>query len=125
MKRQLLPGLILDSVVVLSPDTCRPFSRDRAGLGTCITLLYADGHRETYNVLGEWDRDEALNIISCNSQLALAVEGKRAGETVRVPAQGGGTECQLEAVGDLPAPVQAWIAAEPPPPADLGVEEKE
>ncbi len=109
----------------IQPSDFRDLPRDRAGLGTCITLLYADGHRETYNVLGEWDRDEALNIISCNSQLALAVEGKRAGETVRVPAQGGGTECQLESVGDLPAPVQAWIAAEPPPPADLGVEEKE
>lgn len=113
----------------IQPSDFRDLPRDRAGLGTCITLLYADGHRETYNILGEWDREESLNIISCNSQLALAVEGKRAGETVRVPAQGGGTECQLAEVGDLPPAVQAWIVSEPPPPEDVGavvsVEEKE
>ena len=108
----------------IQPSDFRDLPRDRAGLGTCISLLYADGHRETYNILGEWDRDETLGIISCNSQLALAVEGKRAGETVRVPAQGGGTECLLEAVGDLPATVQAWIEAEPPVPADVGAEEQ-
>jgi transcription elongation GreA/GreB family factor len=91
---------------------------DCAGLGTCITLQYPDGHREVFNILGEWDRDEALGIISCNSQLARVVEGKRVGETVRIPAQQGEVECVVAEVGALPAPVQAWINAEPPPPAD-------
>ena len=106
----------------IQPSDFRDLPRDRAGLGTCVTLLYADGHRETYNILGEWDREESLNIISCNSQLARAVEGKRAGEAVTVPASDGGTECQLAEVGDLPPAVQAWIVSEPPPPADVGAE---
>ena len=108
----------------VQPSDFHDLPHDRAGLGTCITLQYTDGHRETFNILGEWDRDEALGIISCNSQLARAVEGKRAGETVRVPAQNGEVDCLLAEVGDLSAAIKAWISSEPPPPADVGVEEK-
>ena len=113
-----------DMLSKVQPSDFRDLSYDRAGLGTCITLQHADGHRETFNILGEWDRDEALGIISCNSQLARAVEGKRAGETVRVPAQSGEVDCLLAEVGDLSEAIKAWISSEPPPPADVGVEEK-
>ncbi|TAN37753.1 MAG: hypothetical protein EPN23_04345 [Verrucomicrobia bacterium] len=103
----------------VQPSEFRDLPADSAGLGTCITLQYPDGHRETFNILGEWDRDEALGIISCNSQLARALEGRRAGETVRIPAQQGESECLLAEVGALPVPVQTWINADPPPPADI------
>lgn len=102
----------------VQPSEFRDLPVDCAGLGTCITLQHADGRRETFNILGEWDRDETLGIISCNSQIARIVEGKRVGETVRVPTPDGEAECVLAEIGALPAPVQAWISAEPPPPAD-------
>ena len=108
----------------VQPSDFRDLPRDRAGLGTCVTLQHADGRRETFNILGEWDRNEALGIISCNSQLARALEGKRAGETVRIPEQHGEVECVLAEVGDLSPVVQAWIVSDPPPPADAGAEEK-
>ncbi|MCX7009049.1 MAG: GreA/GreB family elongation factor, partial [Kiritimatiellaeota bacterium] len=99
----------------VQPGDFRDLPRECAGLGTCITLQYADGHRETFNILGEWDRDEALNIISCNSQLARTVEGKHVGATFRVPSQHGETECQLAEIGDLSEAIKAWISSEPPP----------
>jgi transcription elongation GreA/GreB family factor len=108
----------------VQPSDFRDLPHDRAGLGTCITLQHADGHRETFNILGEWDRDETLGIISCNSQLARAVEGKSAGETVRVPAHEGEADCLLAEVGDLSDAIKAWISSEPPPPADVGAEDK-
>jgi transcription elongation GreA/GreB family factor len=108
----------------VQPSDFRDLPHDRAGLGTCITLQHTDGRRETFNILGEWDRDEALGIISCNSQLARAVEGKLAGETVRIPAHEGEAECVLAEVGGLSDAIQAWISSEPPPPADVGAENK-
>jgi transcription elongation GreA/GreB family factor len=108
----------------VQPSDFRDLPLDRAGLGTCITLQHTDGRRETFNILGEWDRDEALGIISCNSQLARAVEGKLAGETVRIPAHEGEAECVLAEVGGLSDAIQAWISSEPPPPADVGAENK-
>jgi transcription elongation GreA/GreB family factor len=84
---------------------------ERAGIGTCVTIAYPDGRRQTFNILGEWDRDEALNIISNKSRLAQCLEGRRAGDTAVVPGDTGNEPVVLEAVGGLPEAVRAWVGA--------------
>ena len=91
------------------PSDFHDLPTDRAGLGTRVVLQYPDGRREAYAILGEWDRDERLGIISCNTGVARAVEGHLAGDTVRVPSAQGELDCVLVEVTDLPAAVRDWL----------------
>ena len=89
------------------------FPSEAAGPGTCVELVRPDGRRQNYCILGEWDRDEALGIISSRSRMAEILAGKRAGDTVEAPAResaAGATEhCRVDRVGPLSDAVRAWI----------------
>lgn len=97
----------------VQPTDFRDYGSDTAGLATQVTLAYADGRRERYVLLGAWDRDEALGIISSESQMARALNGRRAGETVELPAADGTTvQARIEAVEAIPPEVRAWVQGE-------------
>jgi transcription elongation GreA/GreB family factor len=85
---------------------------DKAGMGTCVTLQRPDGRSERYCILGEWDRDEALNIISYKSKIAECLEGRTAGEQVALPGPSGVEVCRITEVGGLTADVRNWIAGD-------------
>jgi transcription elongation GreA/GreB family factor len=83
-----------------------------AGPGAHVVIRHADGRRSAYTILGEWDHDDGLAIISCASALARALAGRRAGDTVEIPAESGAPEaCVVESVGPIPDPVRAWLQA--------------
>ncbi|MCF7838610.1 MAG: GreA/GreB family elongation factor [Candidatus Marinimicrobia bacterium] len=83
--------------------------------GCQVRLLYPSGARRTYCILGIWDSEDALGIISCDSLLARALLGKGAGETVSAPDEEGDGMCAvlIEAIDVLPPAVQAWAEGEP------------
>jgi transcription elongation GreA/GreB family factor len=89
------------------------FPSDKVGMGVCVELERPDGLRQTYCILGEWDRDEDLNIISSNSRLSTLLEGKSAGDMVNLPAlQGTGQDeetCKIIAVAAPGADVKTWV----------------
>lgn len=85
------------------------FATDLAGMGTVVTLERADGRTDRYCILGEWDRDEGLGIISSLSQLAKALEGHAAGETVSVPGASGPESARIVTVEGLGAAERAWL----------------
>ena len=89
------------------------FPSDKVGMGVCVEIERPGGLHQTYCILGEWDRDETLNIISSNSRLAMLLENKQAGEAVELPAlQGKGDDaetCKIIAVTAPGADVKAWI----------------
>ena len=82
---------------------------DEVAMGTRVELSYADGTKETYCLLGVWDQDEALNIISSETRLAQTLLGHKAGDTVETPD---GKSCEITAILPLPEEVQAWIREE-------------
>ena len=86
---------------------------DKAGPGTTVALRLEDGSARTYTILGEWDRDEALDIISCRTRMALALEGKRPGETATIPVPGGETAATVVSVQPFGEAVRQWINAQP------------
>lgn len=81
---------------------------DSAGMGTGVLLEYADGRKERYHILGEWDQDAALGIISSDTRMARALEGHKAGEMVQVPTESGDVECRIVEVTPLPPEVLRW-----------------
>ncbi len=88
----------------------RPF--DRVSLATGVVLRHADGRTERYYILGEWDQDTALGIISCDTKLARALEGRRAGDKVKIPGEQGEVECEVVEVTPLSPEVRAWMDGE-------------
>lgn len=98
---------------MLSQVVPSEFTNVPAGLvaqGSGVLLTYADGHQERYYILGEWDRDEALGIISSESRMARKLIGSKEGDVVSVPtALEKEVECKVVAVEPLSDAVRAWI----------------
>lgn len=86
---------------------------DRVAAGTTVTLRMDDGSMRVYTVLGEWDRDEALNIISNMTRLATAIEGKRVGERAVIPSVSGTEETTIENIEPLSEEIRQWITTIP------------
>lgn len=82
---------------------------DAAGMGTTVTVRKPDGTTVTYCILGEWDRDEALQIISNRSKIAEALEGHRAGDAVTLPGADGDVAVVVETVTGLDDAVRRWV----------------
>ncbi len=110
MRRQAELQQMLAKVV---PTDFAQMPSDKVGPGTGVQLEYADGHREDYFILGVWDRDEELRIISCDSKLAQALEGAVPGDEVTVPTEHGEATCRVTAVTELSPAVQDWLKAVP------------
>ncbi|MCK4563540.1 MAG: GreA/GreB family elongation factor, partial [Verrucomicrobia bacterium] len=89
----------------VKPTDFSGISLDEAARGMGVVLGYPGGATETYYLLGAWDQDEALSIISSETRLAKALMGHVAGDTVEIP----GGECELQAILPLSGDVQAWI----------------
>lgn len=96
----------------VAPSDFKNFPADKAGLGTSVTLKYDDGRRETFHILGIWDGDPALGIISSTSRMAETLIGHAAGERLKVPSEAGTVEAVIESVQPLPPPILEWAARE-------------
>lgn len=92
----------------VSPTDFKGFPTEKAGIATTLTIEYADGRRERYHILGEWDSDTERGIISSTSRMAQALSGRKAGDTVTVPSEQGDVSCHLVEVSPLPDEIKAW-----------------
>lgn len=80
---------------------------DSVGAGVGVELVYEEtGATETYYILGVWDQDEALSIISSETRLAKALVGHAAGDKVEIPAG----ECVIQSILPLSEDIKTWIA---------------
>lgn len=84
-----------------------------AGMGTTVSLRHADGKEHVFHILGEWDQEPKLGIISCSSKMGRALAGRRAGDPVVVPDEAGDVEAVVVKVEGLPAAVLGWAKGEP------------
>jgi len=113
-ERQRLLGLQAEELQT-ALDTVRPtdfkgFPFDVVGIATGVELDYADGSRETYIILGEWDQDEELHIISSAAGMAKALSGAKAGDRIMVPtASGTDTKITVTAVNPLSEHIKEWV----------------
>lgn len=97
---------------MVRPTDFTGFSAERAGLGTEVELEVEGGGREVYRILGEWDFDPGLSVISCKSGLAQVLRGRVAGEMVDIPRENGSlVRARVAAVRPLPPEIREWAAA--------------
>ncbi|MDO9541347.1 MAG: GreA/GreB family elongation factor [Kiritimatiellia bacterium] len=88
------------------------FPHDVAGQGTSVELKMPDGGKQVYHILGEWDSDEKLGIISCRSKLAEALRGHHAGDSVEIPGENHSVSCVIETIRELPPEIKDWLNGE-------------
>ena len=100
------------------PTDFSGFPSDLAGVGTGVRIAFPDGRRESYFILGEWDRDERLGIISSTTRMAQSLDGFKPGDDVTVPTEHGESPAVLEDVYDLTDEVRAWVTTEVAPVSD-------
>lgn len=72
-----------------------PGPRDVVLFGAVVTLLRADGRRQTWQIVGEDEADPKLGKISYVAPLAQALLGREVGDTV--PVAGG--EAEIVGIG--------------------------
>ncbi len=99
---------LADDLEKIKPSDFADASTDQVGMGTGVELAYANGTSETYYILGAWDQDEELFIISSETRLAKALLERTVGETVEIPTG----ECEIKAVLPLSEEVMSWINEE-------------
>jgi transcription elongation GreA/GreB family factor len=85
------------------------FPCERAGMGTQVTLETDNGQTLHYHILGEWDRDETLNIVSCQSLLAQTLANQAPGATLTLPGFDPPRNARIVSIAPLPEPVRQWV----------------
>ena len=89
----------------VKPTDFADVSTDKVSTGCGVELGYEGGTTETFFILGVWDQDEDLSIISSETRLAKALIGHVAGDKVEIPAG----ECEIKAVLPLSEAIRHWI----------------
>jgi len=89
----------------VKPTDFADVSTEKVSIGCGVELGYEGGTTETFFILGVWDQDEALSIISSETRLAKALIGHAAGDRVEIPAG----ECEIKAVLPLSESIRLWI----------------
>jgi transcription elongation GreA/GreB family factor len=91
---------------------------ETAGMGVRIEIERPDGKVQEFSILGEWDSDEKLGIVSSESLIAKSVLGLRAGDQVELPAvdgrEGQLENCTVKRILPLSQQVRDWIAERAP-----------
>lgn len=81
--------------------------------GTTVAIKLVSGDEKTFTILGEWDRDEELNIISNKTTMAASLIGKKVGDSAIIPTPEGEVKAEVISVKALDERVKAWIATTP------------
>jgi len=89
---------------------------DKVMPGVRVNFRTAEGLDRHCVILGEWDRDEALDIVSCRSRLALAFIDKTAGSVVQIPMVGGEESATITSIEPLDETIRTWIKTVPAAP---------
>lgn len=110
MRRRVELETMLNTV---TPTDFVGFPSEHVGPATEVVLAFDNGRTEEYVILGVWDQDSELGIISSSTQLAEVLQGHSAGERVEVPREEGTEVCLLREVKPLSDDTRAWITAEP------------
>ncbi|MBV9358214.1 MAG: transcription elongation factor GreA [Chloroflexi bacterium] len=86
---------MLSSVRLIEQTPTADFVR----LGCRVTVVDADGERETYQLVGSQEADPRKRLISNESPIGRALLGKKVGDDTTVVAPDGSFLLHIEAIG--------------------------
>jgi transcription elongation GreA/GreB family factor len=110
LQKQTLMQADLEEV---KPSDFAGVATDEVAPGVTVLVETPAGER-TYHILGEWDNDVELGVLSSKAKLAQNMLGKKAGERFEMPGGDGevafGTVKEIRA---LPQEIRDWMQVPP------------
>ena len=106
MQKQTLMQQDLETV---KPDDFADASVEEVMPGVSVLISTPDGER-TYHVLGEWDNDTELGVLSSKARLAQNMLGKKTGDQFEMPgAEGAAQFARIVQIKPLPNEIRDWM----------------
>jgi len=106
MQKQTLMQQDLETV---KPDDFADASVEEVMPGVTVVIAAPDGER-TYHVLGEWDNDTGLGVLSSKARLAQNMLGKKTGDEFEMPGADGAAQFgRIVQIKPLPAEIRDWM----------------
>jgi len=110
-QRQLMQkqALMQADLEVVKPGDFAEATTDEVMPGVTVVIETAEGEK-TYHVLGEWDNEVELGVLSQKAKLAVNMLGKKVGDQFELPGTEGvtafGTVKEIKA---LPENIREWM----------------
>ena len=106
LQKQSLMQKDLDEV---KPTLFENVEADEVRPGT-VAVVSVDGVEKTYAILGEWDNEPSLNVISSKTKIAANLLGRKAGDAVELAdADGKAIAATVVRVETLSDELKTWI----------------
>ena len=110
-QRKLLQSqtLMQEELNVVKPVDFAGVAADVVRPGTTVTIAASDGTQVVYTILGEWDNNLEMGIISNITKLAQEMIGRKVGDTVRISdASGHESDAVISSIAPLSEAMLEW-----------------
>ena len=97
---------LAEDLEVVKPTDFNDVKTDQINVGTGVKLKFDSGIETTYFILGVWDQDDDLNIISSETKLAKLLLGLSIGNSVNLPDG----NAVVEDIISLSNDIKSWIS---------------
>ena len=97
---------LAEDLEVVKPTDFNDVKTDQINVGTGVKLKFDSGIETTYFILGVWDQDDELNIISSETKLAKLLLGLSIGNSVNLPDG----NAVVEDIISLSNDIKSWIS---------------
>jgi transcription elongation factor GreA len=107
MQKQAVMQSELDAV---KPSDFADVSVDVVNPGVTVVVEFPNKDVKTFTVLGEWDNDIDLGILSFKTKVAQNMLGKKAGDGFEIPSQNGSSEqCKIIEIKPVSEEIRKWM----------------
>jgi len=107
MQKQAVMQAELESV---KPSYFSDVNTDVVSPGVMVVAQAPDNRLKTFTVLGEWDNDVELGILSFRTKVAQNMLGKKQGDTFEIPSQTGDVqECRIVQIKPISDEIRNWM----------------
>ena len=97
---------LAEDLEIVKPTDFNDVKTDQINVGTGVKLKFDSGIETTYFILGVWDQDDDLNIISSETKLAKLLLGLSIGNSVNLPDG----NAVVEDIISLSNDIKSWIS---------------
>ena len=97
---------LAEDLEIVKPTDFNDVKTDQINVGTGVKLKFDSGIETTYFILGVWDQDDELNIISSETKLAKLLLGLSIGNSVNLPDG----NAVVEDIISLSNDIKSWIS---------------
>ena len=102
-------SLMQADLEVVKPADFSDATTDEVMPGVEVLVRLPDGEK-AYSVLGEWDNEPELGVLSSKARLAVNMLGKKAGDDFELPGSGGGASFgRILSIRPLSDRVREWM----------------